>query len=305
MSVLVKALCREQYLPYWQHAEAAMFGLVNGPIMYAFLLDPEVMDPGYYRWILGMGAVTHDGLDKTLRVRRRHLETTGELLPFHACQPHYHEGPCVPYCTYDWFLGLGRAFKIYAPVHILPVLLFKQKKLIKEPKTVLYELARALLLSCMFLSSYQYIVKQSQCLIRNAIQSDTSQQAFLGGLLTGFACLFERPSRVSELMLYCVPKSLQVIWLFGRKHYSSWVKPVPWFEVPLFMIGSAILVSGMKQDLNTTYFNLLKFLVGKSNSLLGGSSSSKKNTTKKTEDEKGDGEGEEEGEGEGERHRED
>jgi hypothetical protein len=78
-------------------------------------------------------------------------------------------------------------------------------------------------------------------------------------------------------MLYCVPKSLQVVWNFGRKHYSNVVKPIPYFEIPLFMVGGAILVSGLKQDLNSTYFNLLKFVVGSSNSLMGsGNKTSKK-----------------------------
>lgn len=128
--IVGKALSREQYLPYWEHAESALFGLVNnrtallllvftylfshraaqvnGPIMYAFLFETDIMDPGYYRWILNMGAITHEGLDITLRERRAEYFKTGVLLPFVTCQPHYHNGSCLGYCTFDWFLGLGR-----------------------------------------------------------------------------------------------------------------------------------------------------------------------------------------------------
>ena len=61
LSVMVKGLSREGKLPYWEHAESLGFGIVNAPIMYGFLLEPEILDQNYYRWILNMGAVTHDG----------------------------------------------------------------------------------------------------------------------------------------------------------------------------------------------------------------------------------------------------
>jgi len=259
MSVLVKGLSREKVLPYYEHAEAAIFGIVNAPIMYGFLLEPDLIDPGYYKWILGMGNLTHESLQITLRERVNHFHKTGELLPFCTCQPHYHTGSCVGYCTHDWFLGLGRAAKIYAPVHILPLLIFRYRKLMKEPQKQVTDTAKALMYSCMFLTTYQFTVKFSNCMLRNARQVDDGYQAMLGGLLTGLACLFERPSRVSELMLYCVPKSLEACWNFGRKYYGF--QPVPYFELPLFAVGNAILVSALKEDLKSTYFNAVSFLV--------------------------------------------
>lgn len=105
-SVAVKALAREEKIPYWKHAESALFGLVNGPIMYAFLLEPDIMDQGYYKWILNMGSVTHEGLDITLRQRRDALAKTGAVLPFHTCQPHYHSGTCLGHCSSDWVYGV-------------------------------------------------------------------------------------------------------------------------------------------------------------------------------------------------------
>jgi len=260
MSVLVKGLSREKVIPYWEHAESALFGLVNGPIIYAFLLETDLLDQGYYRWILNMGQVTHDGLHLTLRARRDHLEKTGELLPFVPCQPHYHSGSCVGHCTTDWVLGLGRAAKIYAPVHIIPLLLFRYKKLLSNPMQQVVDTGRNVLLSSMFLSSYVFAVKFSQCMMRNTTMQDTAPQAILGGFFTGFACLFERPSRVSELMLYCVPKSLEVCWNWLVKHYGA--KTVPFYEIPLFVLGSAILVAARREDIKGTYFNILVFAVG-------------------------------------------
>jgi hypothetical protein len=260
MSVAVKGLSRERVLPYWEHAESALFGLVNGPIMYSFLLEPDIMDQGYYKWILNMGSVTHDGLGVTLRDRRTHLARTGELLPFVACQPHYHTGSCVGHCTSDWVLGLGRAAKIYLPVHLIPVVLFRYKKLMSDPAQQLLDTGRNVMLSCMFLTTYVFAVKFSQCMMRNVTMQDSVPQAFMGGFLTGLACLFERPSRVSELMLYCVPKSVEVCWNWLVKHHG--LTPVPFYELPLFMLGSGILVAARREDIKSTYFNVLLFAIG-------------------------------------------
>lgn len=259
VSVLIKGLSREGTLPYWEHTESLGFGIINGPIMYGFLLEPEILDPGYYKWILGMGAVTDSGLAITLRQRTRDFLLTGVLSPFQPCQPHYHTGSCVGYCTTDWVAGLGRAAKIYAPVHILPLILFRYQKLQKDPVGSIAETAKALALSSMFLSTYQFNVKFSQCMLRNARQKDTAGHAITAGLLTSLACLFERPSRVSELFLFCVPKSLEAVWNYGVKYWGF--QPVPFFEIPLFMVGGAILLSSLKEDLKSTYFNALKFLV--------------------------------------------
>ena len=258
MSVLVKGLSREKILPYNPHAETILFGIVNMPIMHGFLLEPDILDQGYYRWILNMGNVTHEGLDLTLRTRY-HVNSGEVHLPFHPCQPHYHTGSCVGYCSHDWFLGLGRAAKIYAPVHILPLLIFRYNKLLKDPAGQVLSTAKALAYSCMFLTTYQFNVKFSQCMLRNARQTDDMPQALFAGLVTGFACLFETPSRISELMLYCVPKAMEACWNYGVKHFGF--TPVPYFEVPLFMVGSAVLVSTFKEDLRTTYFNALSFIV--------------------------------------------
>ncbi|KAH9262270.1 hypothetical protein BASA82_000681 [Batrachochytrium salamandrivorans] len=253
-SVLVKALARERVLPVIPQFESMMFGLINMPIMYGLLLEPDMLDPGYYKWILGMGDITHSGLETTLRLRFK-----DPSLPFCTCQPHYHTGSCTGYCVRDWFAGLGRASKIYAPVHILPLLIFRFAKLRAEPQKQFVQTAKALALSSMFLTTYQFNVKYSQCMLRNARLKDDLFNATVGGGLTGLACLFETPSRVSELMLYCVPKALEVVWNYGVK-YHHW-KTVPYFELVLFTLGNAVLVSALKEDLKSTYFNALAFVV--------------------------------------------
>ncbi len=59
----------------------------------------------------------------------------------------------------DFFKCLARASVVYAPVHTLPVLLFKLKALQQRPVQVASSVGIAILRSTLFLDLYQVIVK--------------------------------------------------------------------------------------------------------------------------------------------------
>ena len=70
----------------------------------------------------------------------------------------------------DFFAGLLRAGAIYAPVHTVPVLLFKLKALQQRPMQVTASVLRAIGRSALFLSGYQVVVKMSMCTQRAALR---------------------------------------------------------------------------------------------------------------------------------------
>mmetsp|Transcript_3964 Transcript_3964/g.4451 ORF Transcript_3964/g.4451 Transcript_3964/m.4451 type:complete len:452 (+) Transcript_3964:135-1490(+) len=259
IDVLVKKLARLGTLPYWKHFEAFMFGVSNIPIMYGFLYDPSIVQPGYYKWILGMGNVTHDGLQEALRDRLAAV-AKGEDAPFCNCSVGYHEGPCPHYIFKDWFLGLGRAGRIYLPVHLIPMIIFRYNSLLSDPSSTLLHTFKAFVSSCMFLTSYQSIVKGNCCFWRNLLQRDEWWQGCLSGFLTSFATSFERKSRVSELMLYCWPRALESTWKLLLKR--GMVRNIPNGEVVLFAFAATNLMSIERQDFKDTYHKALCYLVG-------------------------------------------
>ena len=88
------------------------------------------------------------------------------------------------------------------------MLLFRYKRLYANPAQEIWRTAHATLLSSLFLTTYQTTVKGVQVLLReDVLQGDEPWKSVLCGFLTGFSCLFEKPTRVNELMLYCCPMS--------------------------------------------------------------------------------------------------
>lgn len=258
VDVAVKGLVRKDILPYWKHFEALMFGICNVPIMYGFLFEPDILERGYYKWILHMGDVTDKGLAATLRVRRQAL-AEGRDFPFQPCCVGYHEGPCTVHCLKDWVFGLKRASKVYVSVHLLGLALH-YKSLMKDPSSQLLKTAIGFASSCAFLSTYVLCIKGSQCFLRNMRQTDSDWHAVVAGLLTSFSTYFERPSRVSELMLYCFPKSLEGAYIYLRKRKLIGV--IKHFDAMLFMVTMGLLASSAKTDFKSSYFTTMCFILG-------------------------------------------
>jgi len=258
--VYVKQLVRVGVFPYWKYAESFLFGVANMPIMYGFLFEPDLLQRGYYKWILSMGNITDQGLGDTLRVRRDAYFNRGEIIPFRNCSCGYHEGPCTSYCIIDWFRGLLRAGKIYFPVHFLPLLIFRYNAVAKDPQGQILKTGIALLNSCCFLTSYQILVKGSECFLRNNRHVDSSWHALVSGLLTGLSCLFERDSRVSELMLYCMPRGIEAGWNYLTKY--GYVKNIKYAEVGFMAVAMGMLTASARADFKLTYHRSLCFLIG-------------------------------------------
>jgi len=259
MDVTVKRLVRLGKIPYISLFESLIFGITNVPIVYGFLYEPEILDKGYYKWILNMGNVPEIGVIKTFR-EPMYARERGEILPFQPCCPHYHEGPCPNYIFKDFFWGLGRAGKIYLPVHLLPLLIFRYKSLVNDTVKTLAHTVKAFISSCVFLSSYVVFIKSTVCFNRNRLKRDERWFGVVAGLLTSFSTYFERPSRVSELMLYCVPRSMLGAWMFLERRGK--VKPIPLYELPMFAFAMSVLMSCRRSDFKPTYHDGLGWLLG-------------------------------------------
>lgn len=260
--IFIKNLARRGVIPSSSHAEPVIFGLLNIPIMYGFLFDGAILDPGYYKWIHGMGVTSDEAFNKTIRYRLPHYQKFGMegIPPFQCCQMGYHSGSCFHHITTDWFWGLLRAAKMYVPVHFVPMLLFKSRALLKEPVRQLTATAKSTLLSCIFLSTYVFFVKGSTCFLRNYRQWDSPWHGAVSGFLTWLACYFERPSRVNELMLYCVPRAWEGICNVVRQHYE--LPTIPFIRLPMFCVAMAVIMSASDQDFKMTYFKFMRLLIG-------------------------------------------
>mmetsp|Transcript_18607 Transcript_18607/g.34476 ORF Transcript_18607/g.34476 Transcript_18607/m.34476 type:complete len:443 (-) Transcript_18607:30-1358(-) len=259
LDLAIKRLVREGVIPYWKHFENLLFGICNMPIMLGFFLRPDILERSYYNWIVGMGASTPNGMEKTFRTAWYNT-SQGKPYKMQPCSCGFHQGPCLQHCVTDWFAGLGRAGKMYLPVHFLPLLLFQSGALAKNPIGQLARTGHNFAKSCLFLTTYVFLVKSTSCTLRHFLQMDTVPQAMLCGLMTGFSTYLEQPSRTSELMLYCMPRGLEGAWNYlVSRGLASNLKN---FEVVFMALAGAALLGSDRLDFKPSYYRALCLLVG-------------------------------------------
>lgn len=262
MDVFCKQKVRTKQIPNIKFLEEFLFGLCNIPIMYGFLFEPELLEPGYYKWICGMGNISDDTLTKVFREVRNARLNDGIILPYRECNLHNHEGTCKEFIIKDFFQGLLRAARVYLPVHLIPLIVFKMKHLRTEPVETIQHTLYGFLASCTFLSAYVTCIRVTSCGYRNAFKAEHASIAVISAMLTPFATFFERKSRVNELMIYCWPRSLEASFNYLHKYHNF--PTVKYWDVPVFMIAMSILMSSSKQDFKPTFHNLFCKIIGSS-----------------------------------------
>ncbi|KAG3228472.1 hypothetical protein PC129_g1036 [Phytophthora cactorum] len=261
LDVVCRHLMSIGVLPTWRYSSEMLFALSNAAIMYAFVADPSLLPKGYYQWICRIGAVNHHGLEYTIRQRMRgQLDVHGNPLPFRLCQPHYHMESCVTHAIKEWINGLGRSMQIYLPVHFLPAMFFRFQQLQGAPVSTTARISYAALCSSAFLTSYQTAVKLVVCTARNAFHRDFAATSLAAGVATGGALFFEHTKRRFELMLYCFPRALDIVWqLLKRRGLVRYVKHS---EVVLFCLSMSLIMSSPARYFKPTYLRILRFIFG-------------------------------------------
>ncbi|KAF4139375.1 hypothetical protein GN958_ATG11276 [Phytophthora infestans] len=261
LDVVCRHLMSIGVLPTWRYSSEMLFALSNSAIMYAFVVDPSLLPKGYYHWICRIGAVNHHGLEYTIRQRMRgQLDTHGNPLPFRLCQPHYHMESCVTHAIKEWINGLGRSMQIYLPVHFLPAIFFRFQQLHGSPLSTTARISYAALCSSAFLTSYQTAVKLVVCTARNAFHRDLAATSLAAGVASGGALFFEHTKRRFELMLYCFPRALDIVWqLLKRRGLVRYVKHS---EVVLFCLYMSLIMSSPARYFKPTYLRILRFIFG-------------------------------------------
>lgn len=178
-----------------------------------------------------------------------------------TCQEAYHPGrSCAVYHTSELPALAAQCVRLYAPVHLVPLLLFRWKAFVKEPLVSARRAALAIGRSVAFLTGYVTIVKAGLCLQRVERRRDAWWQAALVGTLAGLSLRFEAPKRASELMLYCLPKGIDVA--FQLLERRGLVQRVPYGNALMFAAAMAIVLALDRSDFRPTYAGLLDMLFG-------------------------------------------
>lgn len=226
-----------------------LFSIIQIPVIYSFIKSPGLLSPSYYRWIQKMGNINKEKMRLTTCSR---IVDSMHRLPGEKWEPclfHDHTPSCTIYNTKDWFLGLGRAARIYMPVHFLPTLLFSPAKIFNNPTKFFKQKLLNVLRSAIFLTTYQTNVKSTHCIVRNIIKDDPSATSALAGFMGGLSILLEHPRRRTELTLYVLPRALEACFNYMTKYHGTETagrlvaKGVPIASVVAFQAAIAIWVT--------------------------------------------------------------
>ncbi|OQS04199.1 hypothetical protein THRCLA_03554 [Thraustotheca clavata] len=245
-----------------QYSTEILFGLSNAPILYGALFRPDLLPKSYYLWILQLGNMTHGGVDYCIRERWRGGPSSA---PFRPCQPHFHLESCLTHSIKDLVTGgIIRASKVYLPVHAIPFVLFRYKKLQTAPIASIATIIYATLRSSAFLSAYQSIAKLTICIPRNLFHQDHAITGLVAGGLTGFSLFLEDPKRRIELMLYCAARGLEIVWRVLKKKPLVKALRIQNVEVLMFCLSMAAIMSSPSAHFKPTYLHIARFLFGQS-----------------------------------------
>ena len=181
---------------------------------------------------------------------------------FKPCRHAWHGGrSCLVAHVADLPRAFAAACRMYAPIHMVPLVLFRAGTLWKAPLTSLRKAVRAVYQSAAFLTVYVFCVRAGACLARHIVGPHLAWWQFAG--IAPFAALglaFESPKRNSELTLYTLMRGLDVVWQLLEREW--WVARLAHGEVALFAASMALLLALPRSDFKSTYRSVLNFMFG-------------------------------------------
>ncbi|KEI41027.1 uncharacterized protein L969DRAFT_16380 [Mixia osmundae IAM 14324] len=255
------------------NADMLLFGCVNAQILLGMYVYPDTLEKGYRRWMDKTAQFDHGFLEAYRAGIRgsapstRHVELLEHSVMEHGhpehvaawarwkptmhscCVPcglsHRAEPSCLRSNARVLLNAFLAAMPMYAPVHLLPALIFHGKQFTKAPVVSGQKISLKIARSCAFLASYVGLARSAVCWL-DAAKSMSGSQISAGpwfaasGALTSATLLWEEPHRRAELALYCAPKALES--LFFTLSGVGLAASVPFGEVLLACAGTAMLM---------------------------------------------------------------
>ena len=212
--------------------DRVLFSMSAIAIMYAWQYEPHLLPRSYVRFVDNQGNFSDSFLKAWRNISAgqpyclmewcdQHkippfLDPTPKLLPCSIYHPLH--SSCASFAFEKFYVAFVKTIPLYLPIHLFPLLFYNLKKLHKTPSVSAINFTINMSRSCLFLSSFQTIFIFWCCVMRNFRQQEGYLNNGLAAYLASTAILFEKESRRTELMLFVLPKLMQVGWsLLARK----------------------------------------------------------------------------------------
>ncbi|XP_064618329.1 uncharacterized protein LOC135482329 [Liolophura sinensis] len=259
LGALVSTLITRGQIPSIVHGDTLLFCLSCSFLVYCTALRPHLLPKGYYYSVLKWSRdYTDDNLNQLFRVPGEKFLTCNEV--------GLHTDSCTSHALRDLIQSWPMFAKLYLPIHLAPVLIFRHKLLINRPAKVLRSLIKNTVMSTTFLASMVMLAKYVVCFLRTTLREPPPLRHYIpavAGLVAGLGVLFERANRRKELVLFLIPHTLYALFVWGmEKHILPWV---PYSSVPLFALSTASIMHAYERepDSMTPLINgILRYFVG-------------------------------------------
>ena len=147
----------------------------------------------------------------------------------------------------------------------------KPKKLISAPIPSLKRKTFATIRSAIFLATYVFNYKYTQCIGRNILKKDIFLMTGpIGGLTSGLSLFLEHKKRRKELALYCIPRALQIVLNMIPKRHLPYLWSLirkQWYPLLIMQLSIAVWltlfnIKNAQKTCNKLNITVLKIVFG-------------------------------------------
>lgn len=152
-----------------------------------------------------------------------------------------HDSSCEVNALKRIFLTLPKALKVYLPVHVLSLVLFKMKDLRNRPKEATVKFLIGVGRSIAFAAVYMSLERLGECYLAVFLRGFIPVSPVLITLVAANAIYLETSHRRMELSLHLLPQALETLWNLAKS--ANYVRPLPYGEIGVFMVGLGLMLS--------------------------------------------------------------
>ncbi|XP_033741255.1 uncharacterized protein LOC117328034 [Pecten maximus] len=258
---LISTLVTREKIPEIPYSETLLFSVCCGFLVHCVALRPDLLHKGYYYSVLKW---SRDYNDKTLQ---KLFRDSGDR--FLSCQEAgLHSDSCTKHAFKDMIYSIPSFAKLYLPIHLAPIIIFRHKLVVKRPKVVLKSLLKNVIFSTSFLASMVMLAKYTICLLRNLNKKPPPLASYIpvaGGLVCGLSVLLERANRRKELSLFLIPHTLYALYTYIKGTRLSSRIDMPYGSVFLYAISMISIMHAYErepQSLSLLLNGILRYFVG-------------------------------------------
>ncbi|KAL0487959.1 hypothetical protein AKO1_015297 [Acrasis kona] len=164
-----------------------------------------------------------------------------------------------------WLKEIPAAFMLYAPIHLIPVLVYKRKSLFKDPIPILTGFFKNSMRSALFLAVFNSVLVYGMCKIGKLRQRHGIVNVYLAGLFAGASLFFEPKGRRSEIAIYSVVETSEAARNSIIQHKFVSEKNMNRAFIALFSLAMATtmyLYEHNTRSLKSSVVGLLRKIVG-------------------------------------------